>query len=744
MFVPEALRTRFWPKFSDRAQDRKYIPAHVQYVMIFSPVLTEHLGAEDPGRLIGQQLFYTSMENAVSKVQTVREIALANALIDFSTSMQHHCGQESEEQRKLAVQSAERRLYLVEVFPDMWLHASVALARWNLKNDGDKLMPWLVDAWMHQQMEDAWHGWRLQYGPPHVLFLDQGREVLEKCLESYFSKWTWQWNVDVQYAPVLRTSEPASVKSGLVGETLPTLEAIGDVSMNEIAPLLAQFAAEGSTIDTAPPMDVMLLYDDKMLWPKPHSQTAAHTDLLSPPDRRQVARYVLERLVGLTSARAKADMAFAKRTKKPNSTHPSGSQGVMNDLSFMANMLGDLPSFMSLDSMWHSSDPAASMSASGPSHDTAPAPPPESPYAPEEQILNDAKSPADDQKTAKLPRLSPRIYPVQANESVTMPASSSMPKTKGASSAFQAFHERLEQALGQHDLSTETNGITVPPSDDAARQLEEITQTFAKSSAPTRRRARLQRHESDNMRDTSRRATSWYASHQAAGTMPEVNELHDYSMDGWGPETPAPWRHASLHVNAQDAEPLTTTPTTNSSVIDIVYMTRQLLTVVLVWRQDQIQAGEHGVWQLPAWDLLRRVQRVLNDARRRADGKETPATSFLHMDATSALCINELTGPQHKHQKTFPSAAATAVPVPLSSGTEAQLLTAKDWMKCHGIRETLSRADNHSFWVASRASQDGMSSTFMTLEGDAQRRYGVSECDHQLRRLAAQHSEFGL
>ena len=129
---------------------------------------------------------------------------------------------------------------------------------------------------------------------------------------------------------------------------------------------------------------------------------------------------------------------------------------------------------------------------------------------------------------------------------------------------------------------------------------------------------------------------------------------------------------------------------------------------------------------------------------KRQDGKETPATSFLHMDATSALCINELTGPQHKHQKTFPSAAATAVPVPLSSGTEAQLLTAKDWMKCHGIRETLSRADNHSFWVASRASQDGMSSTFMTLEGDAQRRYGVSECDHQLRRLAAQHSEFGL
>ena len=224
--------------------------------------------------------------------------------------------------------------------------------------------------------------------------------------------------------------------------------------------------------------------------------------------------------------------------------------------------------------------------------------------------------------------------------------------------------------------------------------------------------------------------------------MPEANEVHDYSMDGWGPETPAPWRHARLHVNAQDTEPLTTAPTTSSSGIDIVYMTRQLLTVVLVWRQGQIQAGEHSVWQLPAWDLLRRVQRVLNDARRRADGKETPATSFVHVDATSALCVNELTGPQHKYQKTLPSATATAVP--LSSGTEAQLLTAKDWMKCHGIRETLSHADDHSFWVASRASQDGMSSTFMTLEGDAQRRYGVSECDHQLRRLAAQHSEFGL
>ena len=221
--VPDAWR--FWQASSSGA----YVPAQVQYVMLFSPVLTEHLGAEDPARLIGQLLTCTSRESAVSHVQTVRRIALANAFIDFGTSMQHHCRPEaSDEMRTLAIHSSHRRFYLVEVVPDMWLHACVTLAQ----KDG-KALPYLVDAWMQRQMLDAWHGWRLQHGSPHELMRTQGREALEHRLESYFSKWAWLWDVDAQYAPMLRASKPPGMPPGLLTETTPTLPLVPDVSPDD-------------------------------------------------------------------------------------------------------------------------------------------------------------------------------------------------------------------------------------------------------------------------------------------------------------------------------------------------------------------------------------------------------------------------------------------------------------------------------------------------------------------------------
>ena len=61
-----------------------------------------------------------------------------------------------------------------------------------------------------------------------------------------------------------------------------------------------------------------------------------------------------------------------------------------------------------------------------------------------------------------------------------------------------------------------------------------------------------------------------------------------------------------------------------------------------------------------------------------------------------------------------------------------------------GASETLARADNHSFWVASRRAKDTSTRIFVVLHGNEQRRYGVSECDQQMRRLAAQHREWGL
>lgn len=600
MMVPDAWR--FWQAPSSGA----YVPAQVQYVMLFSPVLTEHLGAEDPARLIGQLLTCTSRESAVSQVQTVRRIALANAFIDFGTSMQHHCRPDtSDEMRTLAIHSSDRRFYLVEVVPDMWLHACVALAR----KEGEAL-PYLVDAWMQRQMLDAWHGWRLQHGSPHDLMRTHGRETLERRLESYFSKWAWLWDVDAQYAPMLRASEPASMPSGLLTETAPTLPLVPELHPDDLALPLGWFAEKSQTMDTPAPMDMLLLYDDKMLWPRPHPTDHA---LLPPQDRRHVARYVLERLVGLDEERAKA--ALVKPPQPPQDT-------VLSDVPYVASMLGEMPSSM------------------------------------------------------EWPRL---------------PARQDLPP-----SAFQALHEQLE-ALD-----------TPQPSDQAARQLEDITHAFARTSAMRARRrvGTVPQHDAP--------PSSWYDAHHVP-VMP-----HDFALDGWGPETPMPSRRATLYVKAHDTEPLGASSSSSSRPIDVVYMTRQLLTVVLVWDHGMIDADEQRTWESPAWDLLRRVQRVLHDVQRRAPSESVP---FVYMNEASAQSMNALT--------------------PIPSGAEAQLLTAQSRMDL-GVSETLARADNNSFWVASRHTKDASARIFMALHGSEQRRYGVSECDQQMRRLAAQHSEWGL
>jgi len=97
---------------------------------------------------------------------------------------------------------------------------------------------------------------------------------------------------------------------------------------------LSWFAEKGHSMHTPAPMELLLLYDDKMLWPRTHPTGPA---LLSPQDRRHVARYVLERLVGLDAERAKA--ALVKPRPPPHDT-------ALSALPYVAAMLGEMPSSM--------------------------------------------------------------------------------------------------------------------------------------------------------------------------------------------------------------------------------------------------------------------------------------------------------------------------------------------------------------------------------------------------------------
>ena len=516
---------------------------------------------------------------------------------------------------------------------------------------------------------------QLEHGAPHILWRERGREALEQSLERFFSKWVWQWDVERQWAPVLQASRPASVPSGLLAETCATLDACPDMSEDDLVQALAWFARTSQQRSTEAPAEMLLLYDDRVLWPQPHVAREAGLDAQA---RRQVARYVLRRLVGLETARREAATAFAARppSAKPRPPPPTESEQAAPhawiDLPFMGDTTSSAPMWLGLDALW------------------------------------------------------PKSRAARDETRVAEPDASLAP-AQGTSRAAHAFHARLEHALGDESASRSES----PGHETAESQLHEITHAYATMQAAVSggRRRRPAREAAaapaPKAERTEQRGTAWYTAMDAADPVP-----HDVRLDGWGAETPVPWHHAQLYVGGPDRVPLTDDGASDcDDAVDVVYTTRQLLTVVLVWPRGATDATARASWLGSSWELLRRVQRCLNDKQRKAQATQAPETepaSFVHIDTPSALCWRQLPGPK------------------LSPGMEAQLLTSQAWLAQHGLTETLARAENRSFWVAARAARNNSSHTFLVLRGAAQRVYGIAECDHQMRRLAARYSSFGL
>lgn len=233
MYVPAALRPRL--ARAEPGVAPHYVPAAVEYLTVFSPSLTQRLGAEDPARLVQQILYYTGGAHAVKQTDMVRQVALGHALVDFAASMQRDAAA-ADEPRTLAVGATTRRLYLVEVAPSLWLHAvggptyavcaRCAVDRRRRTRDRGATGR-RVDAGAAPRRVGRMASTlraqltQLEYGAPHHLLHTHGRERLEQCLERYFAKWVPQWDVDGHTAPALRASPPTDVPAGLVAETQP-------------------------------------------------------------------------------------------------------------------------------------------------------------------------------------------------------------------------------------------------------------------------------------------------------------------------------------------------------------------------------------------------------------------------------------------------------------------------------------------------------------------------------------------
>lgn len=103
---------------------------------------------------------------------------------------------------------------------------------------------------------------------------------------------------------------------------------------------------------------------------------------------------------------------------------------------------------------------------------------------------------------------------------------------------------------------------------------------------------------------------------------------------------------------------------------------RKLLTVIHVWHTKPQDAH---AWLVVSWELLRRVQRVVNDALLRAPAH---SADYLHMDDRSALTLNHL-------------ALVRDAPAEMRAGIEAQLLAAEGMLQRYALH-TWTYADTMS------------------------------------------------
>lgn len=131
-----------------------YHPTSLSYLAIFSPTLkpnpisqeeNENLSEQDAEErnTSAQLLFYTSRERAVSNQKVSRQLGSATGAIQFADMMalEEKRGERKEGKKKKAkgkgvwkgrswsIHSSKRRLVLVEVMEDVWIHAvSIVIA----------------------------------------------------------------------------------------------------------------------------------------------------------------------------------------------------------------------------------------------------------------------------------------------------------------------------------------------------------------------------------------------------------------------------------------------------------------------------------------------------------------------------------------------------------------------------------------------------------------------------------------
>lgn len=484
---------------------------------------------------------------------------------------------------------------------------------------------------------------QLRHGHPEEMLHERGREVLEQRLENHFSKWVWQWDVEHQRASPLHASAPPPTPIGIVAETVPELGGCTFVDAEHLAKPLQWFDGAVSAMDGEKPLDLVLLRDDQVLWPTAHSSAA--TGGLGAQDRRKTAMYVLAHLVGLDKAREDDVKARARAhaSAQASDDEPGLLSQPLPGVGAVADFFSGSSAWLGLDKMWPGDgEKRQSQSPSKPVRTSSPLIPKGKGSASETPATREPKetarlpkqppahlAPIDTKVASTPPRTSPAqgalpaltdspvSTPVapeldQEPQEAQLPASLSTPDTPTeantdipfpvrlrepaklftTSAPFQAFHERISQAIGTtKDTDTEAPTSSTSETTPSNTDVYDVTQAYAAcvvanlpepQSSPLRPSIGKRTTEASVPQVAKEQAVAsfapapapaaptppflprsnserqfpaisasraaWYNS-PARPSSPATYLPHDPALDGWGEETPAKWHHAHLALD---------------------------------------------------------------------------------------------------------------------------------------------------------------------------------------------------
>lgn len=443
-------------------------------------------------------------------------------------------------------------------------------------------------------MGDAWGVWKLRHGSATRMLDAHKRADLERTLERFFSKWAWAWDVEGQHtARVIDAPE----RAGLVAETLALSDAAPGPKLDCPMELFSQ-------TDTHKP-SVLVVHDDAILWPP--------LDAPFSSDDHAIVAHVLGRLGGLQAVREleEATRRRAQAQDAPEGVLDTTIAGLGRMWSGMAMLGEQAASYMP----WQGHDmqqvPAQTWSLL-----RSTAKPARALFDSAAALTGAAAAPA--QPPRELERAAASAPAVALDVSATM--QSSMDPAMDAASMLSSLHEdgRLKHARSSNGVQDEGAPslaadvhIDDPASGTAfaalhsrlAEELDETSSTDQEAPAPV-------------PAGEPERQPTWSPPAPVAAV-----PWHDFALDGWGHEDPAPWKSEQLH--AADGSPLY-----------ISYTRRGRLTAILVWTAP----CDSDQWLEPTWELLRRTQRVINDTERHPAPDSPP---YLFVGA-NGLSVNEL------------------------------------------------------------------------------------------------------